>query len=621
MDEDFNKIFDSYEEIKCRAIRMVMYFMRSPCDDCDKPLEIMSYPQAMLTKKHEIFKRLEEERIEFGELFFKYTTALLSIRDGEEIFFLTNCLPSIWPVSTVIGVIERERSGKKEETDAIVSCLKQYGGNRKLTMDLIVQRFVLVATHSYVDVKTHSKVPPNVFAITTCKLNDATEYKDKIIPRCKSMLSSTLESSQIKVVKVGNIVQNFMTMRKEEIIFPQLKMSCRGANSIRVRPPGSTMTLQHFFGFPLQYPENEKQLEGIAEFRWDATGGIIVEDISHKILTPKRPDEFKPLEQQRIDYFKSLQATRQQIDLFQGGIELNDLEEIRQLILNWEKTRKKFIEDSKEIGIFISENPSLNKHPAPILHNNVILLNALLKQQINLKIESLKKNNVEITVTDDKLLGVDLQIHQSKWNTISSEELLKRIHEINGDTRTVVAFAGCRKGLDSGIKLQERNMSITGLPCILEKELDSLFGPDSDDEAFETVGEAVVVDDNVVTIAGVGDTVNIRLVNDESGVIYKKKKELVRFHIPNCSEYDKNVDGKWTLTCSTADDDGGYSSDNDDGRKIDAGGAKRRHMKKKYKYNKKTNKKLGRYRKLNKRTNKNKNIKKKLNRKTNKLTQ
>ena len=127
--------------------------------------------------------------------------------------------------------------------------------------------------------------------------------------------------------------------------------------------------------------------------------------------------------------------------------------------------------------------------------------------------------------------------------------------------------------------------------------------------------EAVVVDD----IAGVGDTVNISLVNDESGVIYKKKKDLVRFHIPNCSESAKNVDGKWTLTCSTADDDGGYSSDNDDGRKIDAGGAKRRHMKKKYKYNKKTNKKLGRYRKLNKRTNKNKNIKKKLNRKTNKL--
>ena len=94
-------------------------------------------------------------------------------------------------------------------------------------MDLIVQRFVLVATHSYVDVKTHSKVPPNVFAITTCKLNDATEYKDKIIPRCKSMLSSTLESSQIKVVKVGNIVQNFMTMRKEEIIFPQLKKENR----------------------------------------------------------------------------------------------------------------------------------------------------------------------------------------------------------------------------------------------------------------------------------------------------------------------------------------------------------------------------------------------------------
>ena len=681
MDEDFNKIFDSYEEIKCRAIRMVMYFVRSPCDDSDKPLEIMSYPQAMLTKKHEILKRLEEERITFGNHFYKYTTALLSIIDGKEIYFLTNCLPSIWPVSPVIDVIERDRSLTKKETDAIISCLKEYGGNRNLTMDLIVQRFVLVTTHSYVDVKTHSKVPPNVFAITTCKLNDTTfGYKNKIIHRCKSMLSSTLESSQtverIKVVKVGNIVQNFMTMRKEEIIFPRLKMSCRGANSIRVRPPDSTMTLQHFFGFPLQYPENEK--ESIVEFTWDATGGgIIVEDISHKILTPKRPknkltdiqkiiiacertelqkhepniqhcrskstieqeywqkktsfggekltpltvtasqfdDEFKTLEQQRIDYFESLQATRQQIDLFQGGIELNDLEEIRQLILNWEKTRKKFIENLKEIDIFISENPSLNKHPARILRNNVILLNVLLKQQIKLKIES------NVDVTDDKLLGVDLQIKQSKWNTISSEELLKRIHEINGGARTVVAFAGCRKELDSGIKLQERNMSITGLSCILEKEPESLFGTDSDDEAFETVGEAVVFDDNVVTIDSVGDTVNVKLVNDDSGVIYKKKREFVKFHIPNCSESAKNVDGKWTLTCSTADDDGGYSSDNDDGRKIDAGGAKRRHMKKKYKYNKKTNKKLGRYRKLNKRTNKNKNIKKKLNRKTNKLIQ
>lgn len=702
MDEDFNKIFDSYEEIKCRAIRMVMYFMRSPCDDCDKPLEIMSYPQAMLTKKHEIIKRLEEERIKSVEFFFKYTTALLSIRDGEEIFFLTNCLPSIWPVSTVIDVIERERSGRKEEkeeTDAIISCLRQYGANRKLVMDSIIKRFILVNTHSYVDVKKHSTIPPFVFPITSCKLNDFTAIvnNDKIIRHCESMLSSTLKSSPTKVVKVKDVVQHFITMRKEEIIFPRLKMSCRGANSIRVRPPGSIMTLQHFFGFPLQYPNT---YEGITEFRWDdATGIIIVEDISHKILTPKRPknestdvqkliiacertelqkhepniqhcrlkltikteywqkrnhsfgeeksnllqllpnqrhsvqrdmldditesqfnDEFKKLQQERIDYFTSIEATQGQFDSFKGGIELNDLEEIRQLILNWEKIRKKFIEDPKEIGIFISENPSLNKHPTPILHNNVFLLNALLKQQIKLKIESLKKT-FNITATDDKLLGVDLQIHQSKWNTISSEELLKRIHEINGDTRTVVAFAGCRKGLDSGIKLQERNMSITGLPCSIEEEQYSLFGADSDDEAFETVGEAVVVDDNVVTIAGVGDTVNISLVNDESGVIYKKKKDLVRFHIPNCSESAKNVDGKWTLTCSTADDDGGYSSDNDDGRKIDAGGAKRRHMKKKYKYNKKTNKKLGRYRKLNKRTNKNKNIKKKLNRKTNKLTQ
>ena len=683
MDEDFNKIFDSYEEIKCRgtAIRMVMYFVRSPCDDSDKPLEIMSYPQAMLTKKHGILKRLEEERIAFGNHFYKYTTALLSIRDGEEIYFLTNCLPSIWPVSPVIDVIERDRSLTKKETDAIISCLKEYGGNRNLTMDLIVQRFILVNTHSYVDVKKHSTIPPFVFPITSCKLNDFTAIvNDKIIRHCESMLSSTLKSSPTKVVKVGNIVQNFMTMRKEEIIFPRLKMSCRGANSIRVRPPDSTMTLQHFFGFQLQYPNT---YEGITEFRWDdATGIIIVEDISHRILTPKRPknkltdiqkiiiacertelqkiqpniqhcrskstieqeywqkktsfggekltpltvtasqfdDEFKTLEQQRIDYFESLQATRQQIDLFQGGIELNDLEEIRQLILNWEKTRKKFIEDSKEIGIFISENPSLNKYPVKILHYNIILLNALLKQQIKLKIESLKKT-FNITATDDKLLGVDLQIKQSKWNTISSEELLKKIHEINGDTRTVVAFAGCRKELDSGIKLQERNMSITGLPCILEKEIDSIFGANPDDEAFETVGKAVVVDDNVVTIDSVGDTVNVKLVKDDSGVIYKKKREFVKFHIPNCSESAKNVDGKWTLTCSTADDDGGYSSDNDDGRKIDAGGAKRRHMKKKYKYNKKTNKKLGRYRKLNKRTNKNKNIKKKLNRKTNKLIQ
>ena len=65
MDEDFNKIFDSYEEIKCRgtAIRMVMYFMRSPCDDSDKPLEIMSYPQAMLTKKDEILNRVVKEQV------------------------------------------------------------------------------------------------------------------------------------------------------------------------------------------------------------------------------------------------------------------------------------------------------------------------------------------------------------------------------------------------------------------------------------------------------------------------------------------------------------------------------------------------------------------------------
>jgi hypothetical protein len=679
MDEDFNKIFDSYEEIKCRGtqIRMVMYFMRSPCDHSDKPLEIMSYPQAMLTKKDEILNKVEESRkIQFGEF-----TALLSIRDGEKIFFLRNCLPSIWPVSTVIAeVLKREHSGTKEETGAIISCLKQYDKNRKLTMDSTVQRFVLVATHSYVDVKKHSIVPPNVFAITTCKLNDSTGYKDELTRHCKRMLSSTLESSHIKVVKVGDVVQNFMTMRKEEIIFPRLKMSCRGANSIRVRPPGSTMTLQYFFGFPLQYPENEKELEGIAEFTWNATGGIIVEDISHRILTPKPPknkltdiqkiiiacertelqkrepniqhcrskstieqeywqkrtsfggekltpltvtasqfdDEFKTLEQQRIDYFESLQATRQQIDLFQGGMELNDLEEIRQLILNWERTRKKFIEDSKEIGIFISENPSLNKHPAKILQNNVILLNALLKQQIELKIKSIKKNNVEITVTDDKLLGVDLQIHQSKWNTISSEELLKRIHEINRGTRTVVAFAGCRKELDSGIKLQEKNMSITGLPCILEKEEESIFGSDLDDEAFEIVGKAVVVDDNVVTLS-FGDTVNVRLV--ESGMVYKKKRELVKFNIPNCSASAENVDGKWTLTCSTPHDDGGYFSDDDDDRKIDVGGGKRMHIKKKYKYNKKTNKKLSRYRKLNKRTNKNKNTKKKLNRKTNKLTQ
>lgn len=615
MDEDFNKIFDSYEEIKCRgtAIRMVMYFMRSPCDDSDKPLEIMSYPQAMLTKKDEILNKVEESRkIQFGEF-----TALLSIRDGEEIYFLRNCLPSIWPINTVIEVLQRERSGTQKETDAIISCLRQYGANRKLTMDLIVQRFVLVNTHSYVDVTTHSKIPPNVFAITTCKLNDFTANvtNDKIIRHCKRMLSSTLESSSIKVVKVGNIVQNFITMRKEGIIFPRLKMSCRGANSIRVRPPQSTMTLQHFFGGPLQYPNT---IEGITEFTWDATG-IIVEDISDKILTPKRPHEFETLEQEQIDYFKSLQATSQQIDLFQGGIELNDLEEIRQLILNWEKTRKKFIDEEIEIRTFISENPSLNKHPVKILYNNIILLNALLKQQIKLKIESLKKN-VNITATDDKLLGVDLQIHQSKWNTISSEELLKRIYEINEGARTVVAFAGCRKELDSGIKLQEKNMSITGLPCILEKEPDSLFGPDSDDEAFETVGEAVVVDDNVVTIAGVGDTVNVRLVNDESGVIYKKKRELVKFNIPNCSASAKNVDGKWTLTCSTPHDDGGYFSDDDD-RKFDVGGGKRMHIKKKYKYNKKTNKKISRYRKLNKRTNKNKNIKKKFNRKTNKLTQ
>ena len=87
-------------------------------------------------------------------------------------------------------------------------------------------------------------------------------------------------------------------------------------------------------------------------------------------------------------------------------------------------------------------------------------MNALLKQQIKLKIESLKKD-VEITATDDNLLGVDLQIHQSKWNTISSEELLQKIHEIHRDTRTVVAFAGCRKELDSGIKLEEKNMSVT----------------------------------------------------------------------------------------------------------------------------------------------------------------
>jgi hypothetical protein len=684
MDRDFNKLFDSYEEIKCSdsQFRLVIYFMRSICDDSDKPLEIMSYPQAMLTKKDEILNRVDESRkIRFGEF-----TALLSIRDGQEIYFLRNCFPSIWKVSTVIDVLEKERIGIKEETDAIISCLRQYSANRKLVMDSIIKRFVLVNTHSYVDVTTHSKIPPNVFAITTCKLNDFTANvtNDKIIRHCKRMLSSTLESSSIKVVKVGNIVQHFITMRKEGIIFPRLKMSCRGANSIRVRPPGSIMTLQHFFGFPLQYPNT---YEGITEFRWDdATGIIIVEDISHKILTPKRPknestdvqkliiacertelqkhepniqhcrlkltikpeywqkrnhsfgeeksnllqllpnqrhsvqrdmldditesqfnDEFETLQQERIDYFTSIEATQEQIDSFKGGIEINDLEEIRQLILNWEKTRKKFIEDSKEIGIFISENPSLNKHPVKILYNNIILLNALLKQQIKLKIESLKKN-VNITATDDKLLGVDLQIKQSKWNTISSEELLKKIHEINGDTRTVVAFSGCRKELDSGIK--SKNISVTGLPCILKKEAFSLFGPDSDDEAFETVGEAVVVDDNVVTIAGVGDTVNVKLVNDDSGVIYKKKRELVRFHIPNCSEFTENVDGKWTLTCSTADDDGGYSSDNDDGRKIDAGGAKRRHMKKKYKYNKKTNKKNSRCRKgkSNKRTSKNNKI-------------
>lgn len=693
MDEDFNKIFDSYEEIKCRgtAIRMVMYFMRSPCDDSDKPLEIMSYPQAMLTKKHEILKRVEKEGIDLGPFFLKYTTALLSIRDGEEIYFLRNCFPSIWAVSTVIEVLQSERSGTKEETDALIECLIRYDANRKVIMDSIVQRFVVVNTHSYVDVTKHSTIPPFMFSITSCKLNDftATVSNDEIIRHCKSMLSSTLESSSMKVVRVRNIVQNFITMRKEKIIFPRLKMSCRGANSIRVRPPGSTMTLQHFFGFPLQYPG---VFEGITEFTWDATG-IIVEDISHKILTPKqhknestdlqkiiiacertelqksRPniqycgskstieqeywqkrthrfgeekstpfppppsrikerkdyipqpprrvnpplydiditesefsDEFKTLQQQRFDYFKSLEATDEQFDLFKGGIELNDLEEIRQLILNWEKTRKKFIKE-EEIDIFISENPLLNKHPATILHNNVMLLNTLLKQQIKLKIESLKKN-VEITVTYDNLLGVDLQIKQSKWNTISSEELLQKIHEIHRDTRTrtVVAFAGCRKELD--IK------SITGLPCILKREL---FPDSDDDETSEIVGEAVVVDDN-----GVGDnTINVRLV--KSGVIYKKNREYVRFYIPNWSEFAKNVHGKWALTCSTPHDDSGYLSDDDD-RKFDTGGGKRIHIKKKYKYNKKTNKKNSRYRKgkLNKITSKNnKNINNKFNRKTN----